>query len=153
MQHDRRLRGSDFRFFFRFLALHGDSAFGSPHRWAVGSGTPTFTNTSYRGTASMSGFDRFFSSQTLHSLLARVWAWPTKHLVSPLRDGESARISYPLNKVCAVVLLSLAVPATADAQPCRTQSLSGAFYLVCSFDLTRDDLRTYWRGDDGKPYR
>jgi hypothetical protein len=46
-------------------------------------------------------------------------------------------MSYPLNKVCAVVLLSLAVPATADAQPCRTQSLSGASYLVCSFDLTR----------------
>ena len=62
-------------------------------------------------------------------------------------------MSYPLNKVCAVVLLSLAVPATADAQPCRTQSLSGAFYLVCSFDLTRDALRTYWRRDDGQPYR
>ena len=62
-------------------------------------------------------------------------------------------MSYPLNKVCAVVLLSLAVPAAAHAEPCRTQSFSGASYLVCSFDLTRDDLRTYWRRDDGKPYR
>jgi hypothetical protein len=53
-------------------------------------------------------------------------AWPMKHLVSPLRDGESARMSYPLDKVCAAVLLSLAVPATAYAQPCRTQSFSGA---------------------------
>jgi hypothetical protein len=53
-------------------------------------------------------------------------AWPMKHLVSPLRDGESARMSHPLDKVCAAVLLSLAVPATAYAQPCRTQSFSGA---------------------------
>ena len=62
-------------------------------------------------------------------------------------------MSYPLDKVCAAVLLSLTVPATAYAQPCRTQSFSGASYLVCSFDLTRDDLRTYWRRDDGQPYR
>ena len=58
-----------------------------------------------------------------------------------------------LRKVCAVVLLSLAVPAAAYAQPCPTHSFSGASYLVCSFDLTRDDLRTYWRRDDGQPYR
>jgi len=62
-------------------------------------------------------------------------------------------MSYPLNKVCAVVLLSLAVPAAANAEPCRTRSFSAASYLVCSFDLTRDDLRTYWRRGDGKPYR
>ena len=62
-------------------------------------------------------------------------------------------MSYSLNKVCAVVLLSLAVPAAAHAEPCRTQSYSGASYVVCSFDPTRDDLRTYWRRDDGKPYR
>ena len=62
-------------------------------------------------------------------------------------------MSYPLNKVCAVVLLSLAVPAAANAEPCRTRSFSAASYLVCSFDLTRDDLRTYWRRDDGKAYR
>ena len=62
-------------------------------------------------------------------------------------------MSYPLNKVCAVALLSLAVPAAANAEPCRTRSFSAASYLVCSFDLTRDDLRTYWRRDDGKAYR
>jgi uncharacterized protein YigE (DUF2233 family) len=62
-------------------------------------------------------------------------------------------MSYPLNKVCAVVLLSLALPAAVHAEPCRTQSFSGASYFVCSFDLTRDDLRSYWRRDDGKPYR
>jgi uncharacterized protein YigE (DUF2233 family) len=58
-----------------------------------------------------------------------------------------------LSKFCAVVLLSLAVPAAAHAEPCGAQTFGGASYLVCSFDLTKDNLRTYWRGDDGKPYR
>jgi uncharacterized protein YigE (DUF2233 family) len=58
-----------------------------------------------------------------------------------------------LRKVCAVVLLWLAAPAAAHAGACRTHSFSGASYLVCSSDLTRDDLRTYWRRDDGRPYR
>ena len=62
-------------------------------------------------------------------------------------------MSYPLNKVCALVLLSFAVPGAAYAEPCRTQSFGAASYIVCSFNLTREDLRTYWRRDDGKPYR
>jgi uncharacterized protein YigE (DUF2233 family) len=61
--------------------------------------------------------------------------------------------SSQLCQVCALGLLSLAVPAAAFAEPCHAQSFGGASYLVCSFDLTRDDLRTYWRRDDGKPYR
>jgi uncharacterized protein YigE (DUF2233 family) len=59
----------------------------------------------------------------------------------------------PLIHVCALVLLSLAVPGAAYAEPCRTQSFGAASYIVCSFNLTREDLRTYWRRDDGKPYR
>jgi uncharacterized protein YigE (DUF2233 family) len=62
-------------------------------------------------------------------------------------------MSYPLAKISAAVLLSLALPAAVHAEPCRTQSFSGASYFVCSFDLTRDTLRTYWRRDDGRPYR
>ena len=62
-------------------------------------------------------------------------------------------MSYPHNKVCVAVLLSLTLPASVHAEPCRSQSFSGASYLVCSFDLTRDDLRTYWRRDDGQSYR
>jgi len=58
-----------------------------------------------------------------------------------------------LHRVCAVVLLALAVPVAAQAESCRTQSFDGASYFVCSFDLGKDELRTYWRGDDGKPYR
>ena len=44
----------------------------------------------------------------------------------------------------------------AGGGPGRTlpqRSFRGASYIVCSFDLTKDELRIYWRGDDGKPYR
>lgn len=40
-------------------------------------------------------------------------------------------------------------PAPSRAAP----SLGAESYIVCSFDLTRQNIRTYWRGDDGKPYR
>jgi uncharacterized protein YigE (DUF2233 family) len=62
-------------------------------------------------------------------------------------------MSYPLQGLRGVVLLSLMPPAAAHGEPCRAQSFSGTSYLVCSFDLTRDELRTYWRRDNGKPYR
>ena len=52
---------------------------------------------------------------------------------------------------CAAGLL--AMPAAAWAEPCRAQSFGGESYIVCSFDLTRENIRTYWRRDDGKPYR
>jgi uncharacterized protein YigE (DUF2233 family) len=53
----------------------------------------------------------------------------------------------------AVVLLWLAAPVAAQAEPCRSESFSGASYIVCSFDLTKEDLRIFWRGGDRKPYR
>lgn len=53
--------------------------------------------------------------------------------------------------LCATGLL--AVHQSASAEPCRTQSFGAESYIVCSFDLTRQNIRTYWRGDDGKPYR
>jgi uncharacterized protein YigE (DUF2233 family) len=53
--------------------------------------------------------------------------------------------------VCAVGVL--AVPQSARAEPCRTQSFGGESYTVCSFDTTRDNIRTYWRRDNGTPYR
>jgi len=56
-------------------------------------------------------------------------------------------------QLCALTLLCLVVPATAQAEPCRSESFEGASYIVCSFDPTKDDLRIYWRGDDGEPYR
>jgi uncharacterized protein YigE (DUF2233 family) len=59
----------------------------------------------------------------------------------------------PVTKLCAVMLLWLAAPAAVQAEPCRSEFFEGASYIVCSFDLTKDELRIYWRGDDGKPYR
>lgn len=53
--------------------------------------------------------------------------------------------------LCATGLL--AAPQSASAEPCRTQSFGAESYIVCSFDLTRQNILTYWRGDDGKPYR
>ena len=53
--------------------------------------------------------------------------------------------------LCATGLL--AAPQSVSAEPCRTQSFGAESYIVCSFDLTRQNIRTYWRGDDGKPYR
>jgi uncharacterized protein YigE (DUF2233 family) len=41
----------------------------------------------------------------------------------------------------------------AQAEPCRQESFNGASYVVCSFDPTKDNLRLFLRGDDGKPYR
>jgi uncharacterized protein YigE (DUF2233 family) len=53
----------------------------------------------------------------------------------------------------ALTLLCLVASGTAHAEPCRSESFKGASYIVCSFDPTKDDLRIYWRGDDGKPYQ
>jgi uncharacterized protein YigE (DUF2233 family) len=56
-------------------------------------------------------------------------------------------------QLCAVTLLCLAASGTAQAEPCRSESFERTSYIVCSFDLAKDDLRNFWRGDDGKPYR
>jgi uncharacterized protein YigE (DUF2233 family) len=55
--------------------------------------------------------------------------------------------------LCALTLLCLVASGTAHAEPCRSESFKGASYIVCSFDPSKDDLRIYWRGDNGKPYR
>ncbi len=47
----------------------------------------------------------------------------------------------------------VAAPLPAFAEPCRAQSFAGESYIVCSFDLARENIRTYWLRDDGKPYR
>jgi uncharacterized protein YigE (DUF2233 family) len=44
-------------------------------------------------------------------------------------------------------------PATAEAEPCRSESFEGTSYIVCSFDPTKDNLRLFWLRTDGKPYR
>src|SRR6186997_2803775 len=54
-------------------------------------------------------------------------------------------------QLCAVVLLS--ATGMAQAESCRAKSFSGASYAVCSFNLAKDRVRTFWRGNDGNPYR
>ena len=42
-------------------------------------------------------------------------------------------------------------PASAD--PCRREAFEGASYIVCSFDLAKDDLRMFWKDGEGTPYK
>jgi uncharacterized protein YigE (DUF2233 family) len=56
-------------------------------------------------------------------------------------------------KLWAVTLLWPAAPVVVHAEPCRNAFFKSASYIVCSFDLTKDKLRFYWRGNTGKPYR
>lgn len=39
------------------------------------------------------------------------------------------------------------------ASGCRSESFGERNYAVCSFDPRVDDLRVFWRGEDGEPYR
>ena len=51
-------------------------------------------------------------------------------------------------------LLCVTFSATAAAAaPCRSETFEDSLYTVCSFDLTRDDLRLFWRNGAGEPYR
>jgi uncharacterized protein YigE (DUF2233 family) len=59
----------------------------------------------------------------------------------------------PLIQLWTVAVLCLAVPGTARAETCRNKSFNGAAYIACSFDPAKEDLRLFWRGADGKPYR
>jgi uncharacterized protein YigE (DUF2233 family) len=59
----------------------------------------------------------------------------------------------PLIQLCAASLLCLAALGSAQAEPCRNESFADTSYIVCSFDLTKEDLRMFWRGEDGRPYR
>jgi uncharacterized protein YigE (DUF2233 family) len=53
-----------------------------------------------------------------------------------------------------VAILALAgMAGETVAKPCRNQSFRGASYIVCSFDPAKDDMRLFWRGPDGQPYR
>jgi uncharacterized protein YigE (DUF2233 family) len=50
-------------------------------------------------------------------------------------------------------LLLAGAPGAAFAEPCRDESFRGASYIVCSFDPAKDDVRLFWRGSDGRPFR
>ncbi len=52
----------------------------------------------------------------------------------------------------ALFFLAAGAPATVEAA-CRGESFEGADYTVCSFDLTKADLRMFWLDGEGTPYR
>lgn len=49
-------------------------------------------------------------------------------------------------------LLFIAFGSAAKAE-CRSGSFEGADYIVCSFDLAKDDLRLFWKDASGAPYK
>jgi uncharacterized protein YigE (DUF2233 family) len=50
-------------------------------------------------------------------------------------------------------LFFLVASGAAQAEPCRNEFFRRAWYIVCSFDPAKDNLRIYWRGDNDRPYR
>ena len=51
------------------------------------------------------------------------------------------------------LLALLTASGTASAEPCREMRFSGDSYIVCTFGPQSDDIRLFWRGADGHPYR
>jgi uncharacterized protein YigE (DUF2233 family) len=43
--------------------------------------------------------------------------------------------------------------ANAASSACRNENFEDAAYIVCSFDLTKDQVRTFWRSGQGEPHR
>jgi uncharacterized protein YigE (DUF2233 family) len=54
-------------------------------------------------------------------------------------------------QLCALTLLG--TTGIVQAEPCRAESFSGVSYIICGFNPSKDHLRTFWRGNDGNPYR
>ena len=52
----------------------------------------------------------------------------------------------------AAAIFLLAWTGFAAAEPCRHENFEDAAYVVCSFDLAKDDLRMFWRDGEGEPY-
>lgn len=51
------------------------------------------------------------------------------------------------------LLILLVACGAASAAPCRDKNFGGSSYIVCTFDPLSDDIRLFWRGADGRPYR
>lgn len=57
-------------------------------------------------------------------------------------------------RICALLAAVLSLSwSSAAAAPCRSESFEGTSYVVCSFDLAKDDLRMFWRDGEGTPFR
>jgi uncharacterized protein YigE (DUF2233 family) len=51
------------------------------------------------------------------------------------------------------VALWLVAVGSASAEPCRHETFESADYIVCSFDLARDEFRMAWKDGEGAPYK
>ncbi|HEX9905013.1 MAG TPA: phosphodiester glycosidase family protein [Propylenella sp.] len=58
-----------------------------------------------------------------------------------------------IRHIAAVLALCLGLASQAAAEACRSESFEGEDYIVCSFDAVGADMRVFWRGGDGEPYR
>jgi uncharacterized protein YigE (DUF2233 family) len=71
-------------------------------------------------------------------------------LRAPLADLRIPAIWALLTLLAAC---SLAAPARAQGSaPCAPLRFEDANYTVCSFEARRDDIRLYWKSDDGMAY-
>jgi uncharacterized protein YigE (DUF2233 family) len=57
-----------------------------------------------------------------------------------------------LSRLFAVLALGLALVPAHAAEPCRTMEFEGSSYTVCSFDLTKSDVRVFWQDAQGEPF-
>ncbi len=57
-----------------------------------------------------------------------------------------------LSRLFAALAVLLLAAASAVADPCRSEDFEGASYTVCSFDLTKSDVRIFWQDGKGEPY-
>jgi uncharacterized protein YigE (DUF2233 family) len=61
-------------------------------------------------------------------------------------------MSSTLIQLCLAILLCLAACGTVQAASCRSKTFEGASYIVLASIRPRK-LRTFWRSNNGKPYR
>ncbi len=55
--------------------------------------------------------------------------------------------------IAAIPLCIALATEPSAAEPCRGERFEGSAYTVCSFDLTKSDVRVFWRNGEGEPYR
>src|SRR5436190_24195913 len=57
-----------------------------------------------------------------------------------------------VSRFAALVFLVAFVAGPALAEPCRRETFQDNAYIVCSFDLSKTDLRLFWRNADGSTF-
>ena len=55
-------------------------------------------------------------------------------------------------RFASLAFLVALVAGPALAEPCRRETFQDNAYIVCSFDLSKTDLRLFWRNPDGAPF-